>query len=361
MTDPWEEESSAPVESRTDDEPVLATDDVEQPAFVSDVADVPRRITTTPSAVDQVYRGGSWAIGILVLAITGSIGVFLAIQAIPTFRLYGLHFFTESQWDPEQNAIGISAVLLGTLEVAVIALVVAFPLAFTTALYISEYAPAKLKSTLTSLIDLMAAIPSICYGLLGRDLLEDKLLFLSHWLHQHFGWIPFFVVDTDPNAPVWSHSSYIGSAFDAGVAVSLMVIPMACAVMRQVFSQAPVAEREAAYALGSTRWGMIRTVVLPFGRGGIIGGTMLSLGRALGETIAVVLIVSVAFDVKIRILEIGTTTVASLIAGRFGDASAGQLSALLTAGFVLFLITLLVNTIAAMIVNRSRSGAGVDA
>ncbi len=258
-----------------------------------ETTDAPRRITTTPSLVDRIYRSGSRGIGALVLAITGSIGLFLAIQAIPTLRQYGLHFFVENQWDPEQNKIGISAVLLGTLEVALIALVVAFPLALTTALYISEYAPPKLKATLISLIDLMAAIPSICYGLLGRDFLEDRMLFLSHWLHQHFGWVPFFVVNTDPNAPVWSKSAYVGSAFDAGVAVSLMVIPMACAVMRQVFSQAPVAEREAAFALGSTRWGMIRTVVLPFGRGGIIGGTMLSLGRALGETIAVVLIMSV--------------------------------------------------------------------
>src|SRR5262249_16816851 len=155
-------------------------------------------------------------------------------------------------------------------------------------------------------------------------------------------------------------SKYQASAFIAGVAVSFMVIPMACAVMRQVFSQAPVAEREAALALGATRWGMIRTVVLPFGRGGIIGGTMLALGRALGRTNAVVVMISPEFIVKIKILEIGTITVSSLIASRFAEASTGQLSALLTAGFVLFLITLLVNTIAAIIVNRSRSGATTD-
>ena len=118
---------------------------------------------------------------------------------------------------------------------------------------------------------------------------------------------------------------------------------------------------EAALALGATRWGMIRTVVLPFGRGGIIGGSMLGLGRALGETIAVLLIVSPAFEVKPRILEVGTNTVSALIAGRFGDASEAQLCALLTAGFVLFMITLVVNTLAAVIVNRSRSGAGTDA
>ena len=135
---------------------------------------------------------------------------------------------------------------------------------------------------------------------------------------------------------------------------------MSCAVMRQVFSQTPPGEKEAALALGATKWGMVTSVVLPFGRGGIIGGTMLGLGRALGETIAVILIVSPSFDIKPRILEIGTSTVSSLIAGRFGEASTSQLSALLAAGFVLFMITLVVNTLASVIVNRSRSGEGVD-
>ncbi|HKD97413.1 MAG TPA: phosphate ABC transporter permease subunit PstC [Micromonosporaceae bacterium] len=325
------------------------------------VTEVPRRLRPRPSTTDRIFRGGSFSIGFLVLAITGSIGVFLGFQSIPTLRHYGLHFFVENQWQPEQDIIGISAVLLGTVCVAAVALAVAFPIAFTTALYISEYAPPRLRGFLVSMVDLMAAVPSIIWGLFGRDLLEDHfLVYVSHWIQQHAGWIPIFEVETDPNAAVFQQSRYVGSAFIAGIAVSFMVIPMACAVMRQVFSQAPLAEREAALALGATRWGMIRTVVLPFGRGGIIGGTMLSLGRALGETIAVVLIISPAFDLKIRILEIGTITVSSLIAGRFAEASAGQLSALLTAGFVLFLITLLVNTIAATIVNRSRSGAATD-
>jgi phosphate transport system permease protein len=132
---------------------------------------------------------------------------------------------------------------------------------------------------------------------------------------------------------------------------------MGCAVMRGVFAQAPMGEREAALALGSTKWGMIRAVVLPFGRGGIIGGTMLALGRALGETVAVYLIISFDFGVKFRPLEIGTITTASLIANFFGDATKVQLSALLAAGFVLFMMTLVVNTIAAIMVGRSRSGA----
>jgi phosphate transport system permease protein len=140
----------------------------------------------------------------------------------------------------------------------------------------------------------------------------------------------------------------------------MMVIPLACAVMRGVFAQAPLGEREAALALGSTKWGMIRTVVIPFGQGGIIGGTMLALGRALGETVAVLLIISPAFDLKASILSVGTETTSALIAGLFGEASKSQLSALLTAGFVLFVLTLAVNTVAAVFVNRSRSGADTE-
>jgi phosphate transport system permease protein len=139
-----------------------------------------------------------------------------------------------------------------------------------------------------------------------------------------------------------------------------MVIPMAAAVMRGVFSQAPVGEREGAMALGATRWGVVRSVVIPFGRGGIIGGTMLGLGRALGETIAVTLIISPEFLIKPRILEVGTITTSSLIATLFGEATSSQLSALLAAGFVLFLMTLVVNTLAGLIVTRSRSGQGTD-
>ena len=140
----------------------------------------------------------------------------------------------------------------------------------------------------------------------------------------------------------------------------MMVIPMGCAMMREVFSLAPVGEREAALALGAPRWGVIRTVVLPFGRGGIVGGTMLSLGRALGETVAVLLIISPTFEIKASVIKVGTNTVAAMIAARFGEATSAQLAALLTAGFVLFLITLLVNTLAAIIVNRSRSGADTE-
>lgn len=327
----------------------------------SDAPDVPRPIGGGQTGADRVFTLAMRATGTTVLLITGGIGLFLALQAVPTLRHYGPAFFTETQWEPDADVVGIGAVLVGTFSVAAVALVVAFPLALATALYISEYAPARLRGLLVSMVDLMAAVPSIIYGLWGFFLLQPHASAVARWLHQHLGFLPFFHVEADPQAAVWEQSRYTASAFIAGLAVAMMVIPMACAVMRQVFSQAPLGEREAAYALGATRWGMIRAVVLPFGRGGIIGGTMLGLGRALGETIAVLLIISPAFELKLRVLEVGTNTVSALIAGRFGEASGGQLQALLTAGFVLFVITLVINTAAAIVVSRSRSGAGTDA
>lgn len=322
---------------------------------------LPRRLARRSTGADRVFEVGARLVGGTVLVITGGIGLFLAWQSVPTLQRYGWGFFAETSWQPEADVLGIGAVLVGTVSVAGVAMSLAFPLALLTALYISEYAPASVRPTLVSLVDLMAAVPSIIYGMWGYFLVMPHAAELGLWLHQHLGWIPLFAVDADPNAAVWDQSRYIGSAFCAGIAVAMMVLPMSCAVMRQVFSQTPPGEREAALALGSTRWGMIRSVVLPFGRGGIIGGTMLGLGRALGETIAVLLIISPDFVVKPRILEVGTNSVSALIAGRFGDASAAQLSALLTAGFVLFVITLVVNTLAALIVARSRSGAGTDA
>jgi phosphate transport system permease protein len=323
--------------------------------------DEPRDIWVDESGSDRFFVIGTRAIAATVLVITGAIGLFLALSAIPTFKHYGFSFFTETQWQPESDKLGIATVLLGTFTVASVALFFAFPLALLTALFIAEYSPPGVRGTLVSLIDLMAAVPSIIYGLWGFYLLQPHASAIALWLHQHLGWIPFFRVDADPNAAVWEQSRYTASAFVAGLAVAMMVMPMACAIMRQVFSQAPPGEREAAFALGATHWGVVKTVVLPFGKGGIIGGTMLGLGRALGETIAVLLIISPAFDLKLKPLEIGTNTISALIAGRFGEATSAQLQALLTAGFVLFVITLGINTLAATVVARSRSGAGAEA
>jgi phosphate transport system permease protein len=322
---------------------------------------VPRPIVTSLELGDRVFHGVARTIGISVLVITGAIGTFLGYQSIPTLRHYGLHFFTQIDWQPELNRIGIAAVLVGTLEVALIAMVVSFPIALGLALFISDYVPRKIKSWLVSLIDLMAAVPSIIYGLWGFFLMEPHAIKIARWLSQYMGWFPLFRVNTDPNAPVWEQSRYTGSVFIAGLCVSMMAIPLACSVMRAVFDQAPVGEREAAMALGATRAGVARMVVFPFARGGIVGGTMLALGRALGETAAVLTVIAPAYVINGRILQEGGQTISALIAANFGNATASQLSALLTAGFVLFLITLVVNTVAATFVRRSRAPRGTRA
>ncbi|KAA2255648.1 phosphate ABC transporter permease subunit PstC [Solihabitans fulvus] len=322
--------------------------------------DRPRTVASAAPAADRVFRAVVRASGLLVLLVMGGIGAFLAYQAIPTLRVLGWSFFTEVQWRPEGGRLGIASVGLGTIQVAVVAILIAVPLALSVALYISEYAPRRLRRTLIALLDLMAAVPSVVYGLWGFYFLQPQIIYLARWLSTYLGFLPFFHVDTDVHAATWEQSKYTSSVFICGVVVAMMVLPIVGSVMREVFSHAPQGEREAALALGSTRWGMVRSVVLPFGRGGIIGGTMLGLGRALGETIAVVLIISPAFDLKFRVLERGGNTISELIALRFGESSPFQLSALLAAGLVLFLFTLVINMLAAVVVARSRSGAATE-
>jgi phosphate transport system permease protein len=326
--------------------------------------DRPRRIATRTSLSDRLFAQGVRGTGIVVLFITGSIGVFLGISALPTLQHYGFGYFTEFRWIPSQDIIGISGALLGTVEVALLALCFAIPLSLLTALFITDWAPARLRGALVLLVDMMAAVPGIIFGLWVLFLIKPHAARVAHWVSEYFGWIPLFHVRTDVHYPIWEQlpgePSYVGSAFIAAIAVTMMIFPMATSVMREVFGQAPVGEKEAALALGATRWSMVRTVVLPFGRSGIIGGTMLALGRALGETISVVLVLQLSFERKPNLLENGNATISATIASFFKEADAAQLSALLTAGFVLFCMTLVVNSVAAGIVSRSRGSDVTD-
>ena len=322
----------------------------------------PRQLVASRGRGDRVFYAGASLSGLLVLSVMVAVGVFLAIQAAQALSATGVSFLTSSQWQPDRGEFGIAAVLLGTVLIALVAGVVALPISMATALFITEVSPNWLRSSLVALVDLMAAVPSVVYGLWGLFLLQGQIIGLSRWLNTWFGWIPLFdVARADPNSPLSSASVYTASTFIAGVVVAMMVMPISCVVMREVFSQVPVGEREGAFALGSTRWGMIRVVALPFGRGGIIGGTMLGLGRALGETIAVLLIISPRFDVNFHILEAGGNSVSSLIALRYNEASGFGLSALMAAGLALFAVTLVVNFTASWFVARSRSGASSEA
>ena len=317
-----------------------------------------RRTTSVPTRADRVFRGVIWTAGIIVLVLMVSVGAFLLFRSVQALKVAKFSFLTTSAWEPGAHHFGIAAVMVGTVLIALVAVIVSVPIALATALFISQIAPGRIKQTLTTAIDLMAAIPSVVYGLWGAFFLQAHVLSLSKWISTWFSWIPIFRVDgTDPTDPLSTTSVYTSSAFIAGLVVAMMVMPIQCAVMRETFDQTPPGEREGAFALGATRWGMLRMVVLPFGRGGIVGGTMLGLGRALGETVAVYMIISPVFTINFHILQNGTNSVSSLIANKFSESSDFSLSALMAAGLALFAMTLAVNFGASAITSRSRSGA----
>jgi phosphate transport system permease protein len=314
-----------------------------------------RRIKQRRTTADKIYRSVTTGAGLFTLLILALIGLFLVVRALPAFRERGVSFLTTTQWQPDgvTHQFGIAAILYWTAVIAVIALTIAIPVSIAGALFINEYAPRRLRRSLVALVDLLAAVPSVIYGIWGLAYLEPQLVGVSAWISDNLGFIPIFTS---------SGHRYAGSAFIAGAVVSLMVVPICTSVMREVFAQTPVGEKEAALALGASRWAMVRTVVLPFGRGGIVGGSMLGLGRALGETIAVALIISPVTIISGHILESGANSVAALIALQFGEASQQHgIPALMAAGLSLFAVTLLVNFGASMIVRRSRSGKGVEA
>jgi phosphate transport system permease protein len=314
--------------------------------------DRPREIHRTVSTGDRVFRGVLRAAALAVLSITGLIAVFLVLKSGSALSHVGWRFLTTEVWIPSANRFGIASLLPNGILIALIAMCVAVPVALATAIFISEYAPPRLRRALIAVVDLMAAVPSIIYGLWGVYFLEPRIIGTIRWMSDHLSWLPIFAVPGQ-HAP----SSFTSSTFIAGVVVSLMVIPLIASISREVFSQAPVGEREAAYALGCSRWAMVRTVVLPYGRGGMIGAIMLGFGRAMGETIAIALIISPTYGVAWRVLENHGLSIASLIALRYQDSTQTTLSALMAAGLALFTITLIINALASIVVTRSRSGA----
>jgi phosphate transport system permease protein len=322
----------------------------------------PRKLSSRLSPADRVFRAVARAGGLVVLVLLGLVGTFLGFRAAQALHKAGWSFLTTQAWNPNGGGFGIAAVIVGTVLIALVAVVFAVPLAIGTALYISEYAPRRFQRLLVGVVDLMAAVPSVVFGLWGAFLLQWHIVSLSRWINDWLGWIPVFQVEgVTRHSPQPTATAYSSSTFIAGVVVALMITPIACSIMREAFTQAPAGEREGAYALGATRWGMIRAVVVPFGLGAIVGGTMLGLGRALGETIAVVMIISPVFVIQPHLLQHGTSSISSLIALQYSEATPFAVSALMAAGLALFGLTLLVNVIAAMIVARSRSGAVSEA
>jgi phosphate transport system permease protein len=312
----------------------------------------PREITTEPRTSDKVFRGLVTAGGLSSLLILGLIAVFLGYRGFEVLVQEGFGFITNSDWsvtvDENANVVdssfGLAAMLVGTILCAFVAVVIALPISVFSALFLNFYAPDRLKRFLVALIDMMAAFPSILFGIWGFLVLMPTAEYWAKLIHKYLGWIPLF----DLQVPVYTRSPFV-----AGVVLAIMIIPIITSVSREVFSQAPLDRIQAAYALGATRWAMIKAVVIPHGRNGVIGGAMLGLGRAMGETVAVFTVLNIVFQVNWQVLLGAGGNVASLIILKFGEANPYEIKALMAAGLILFLLTLLVNAIANVIVKTT--------
>ena len=312
----------------------------------------PREISTEPRKSDKVFRAVVTTGGLSSLVILGLIAFFLGFRGFEVLRQEGLGFITNSDWsittDETANVIdsnfGLAAMLVGTILCALVAVVIALPVSVFSALFLNFYAPEWLKKFLVAIIDMMAAFPSILFGIWGFLVLMPSAEYWAKLIHHYLGWIPIF----DLPVPIYTRSPFI-----AGVVLAIMIIPIITSVSREVFSQAPLDRIQAAYALGATRWAMIKAVVIPHGRNGVIGGAMLGLGRAMGETIAVFTVLNIVFQVNWQVLLGAGGNVASLIILKFGEANPYEIKALMAAGLVLFLLTLMVNAGANVIVKRT--------
>ena len=310
----------------------------------------PRVITTEPRFTDKVFRAVVTSGGLVSFVLLGLIGFFLIYNGFEAIRNAGFGFITGFDWVdaiPEENqpaSYGIGAMLYGTIVTGILAMLMGVPVAVGTALFLSYYAPEWLKKPMVIVVDVMAAIPSIVYGLWGYFVLMPHAEYWAKLIHKYFGFIPFF----DMPAPAFTRSPFI-----AGLVLAIMITPIVTAIAREVFAQTPLERIQAAYALGATKWSMIKAVVFPYGRGGVIGGAMLGLGRALGETVAVYTVLNLVYDIKIEILLSAGGNVASMIVNKFGEADFVELQALMAAGFVLFLVTLMVNFLANTIINKT--------
>jgi phosphate transport system permease protein len=289
---------------------------------------------------DRLFSGGATGAGILILVVLAGVATFLVVQSIPALT-------ADSADLPGGQSIAafVWPLLFGTLLAAVIALIVATPLAVGIALFITYYAPRRVAQSLGYLVDLLAAIPSIVYGFWGIAWLAPRLVPFYRWLDEHVSWLPFFAGPASATGK---------TMLTAGIVLAIMILPIISAISREVFSQAPALHREAALALGATRWEMIRMAVLPYGRSGVVGGAMLGLGRALGETLAVAIVLSVSPGVVSFNLISSTnpSTIAANIALNFPDSTGLQVNALIASGLALFVITFAVNFFARAIVNR---------
>jgi phosphate ABC transporter permease protein PstC len=296
---------------------------------------------------DRALRYGLTALALLILALIVYFFIRLVGEAKPAFAKAGIFGFTfDNDWNVSAERFGALPLVVGTLLTSGIALLIGVPVAVATAIYATELCPRRLRTPLTVLVELLAAVPSVVYGLWGIFFLAPKLVGPEQWVADRLSFIPF----------VGGGAVTIPNYFVAGLVLAIMILPIVSAISREVMATVPLDHREAALGLGATRWEMIRTAVLPYCRGGIVGGAMLGLGRALGETIAVTILIGDAPQLGKHLFGQGYS-LAAVIANEFGEAQGLHRSALFAAGLVLFVLTLLVNGLArGFVVRASRPG-----
>ncbi|HEY7594962.1 MAG TPA: phosphate ABC transporter permease subunit PstC [Actinophytocola sp.] len=303
---------------------------------------------------DVVFSSSARAAGTLILVILAAVAVFLLAEAWPAIDISGAELAKKVSFIEDGDTLLSYAgpLVFGTVLAAIIALVISTPVAIGVALFISHYAPRRVAQAFGYVVDLLAAIPSVVYGLWGALWLMPKVSPFFNWLSSTLGFIPLF------EGPVATPARTI---LTAGIVLAVMILPIVTAVSREVFLQTPLLHQEAALALGATRWEMVRLAVFPFARSGVISATMLGLGRALGETMAVAMVLSPGFTYSLFILQAGQhQNIAANIALKFPESTALGVNVLIFTGLVLFVITLVVNMIARWIVSRRAEFSGAN-
>lgn len=305
----------------------------------------PKPIFKPRSATEKLLdQGFVWLTRSLALAIAGVliyIAVVVGIRAMPAMTKYGLGFLINSAWNPVNDQYGALPTIYGTIVSSAIALLLAIPLGVGTAIFLSEdFIPLTFRTPLVFLVQLLAAIPSVVYGLWGIFVLIPLMMPIEEWLHSHLGWLPIF--STAPGGP---------GMLPASVILTIMILPIITAISRDSLAALPPDLRQASLGLSATRWETLFRVLIPAAFSGIVGGIMLALGRAMGETMAVTMIIGNANQLNFSLLS-PANTIASLLANQFAEASGLQIAALMYAGLVLFGITLIVNILAELIVRQ---------
>jgi phosphate transport system permease protein len=298
---------------------------------------------------DRIFSGGAFFAGSLILAALALVAGFLVMQSIPAFTTPADEV---SILDGESIWAYAGPLVFGTLWAAALALILAVPVAIGIALFISHYAPRRLAQGLGYIVDLLAAVPSVVFGLWGGAVLAPAIQPVYTWLWQNASWIPLFA-----GPPSGTGRTILTAA----IVLAVMVLPIITAICREVFLQTPVLHEEAALALGATRWEMIRMTVFPFSRAGIISAAMLGLGRALGETMAVAMVLSASGAVTLNLISsTNPSTIAANIALSFPEAYGTNVNVLIATGLMLFAITLVVNALARVVVDRRKAFSGAN-